>query len=116
LCVFLEPLDNCVPDISSSLREISWIRAVSLVEINAMSTIFTFDVPGLHLGLLGWVMDGGHTGELPRILTRCQEVDVLSSDLKTTKIVVRELDSWRSHLWRVDSLAVVNPEVRVESV
>ena len=116
MCIFLEPLDNCVPDISSSLREILWIRTVSLVEINAMSTILTFDMPGLHLRLLGWVMDGGHTGKLPRIFTSCQEVDVLSSDLETTKIVVRELDSWRSYFWRVDSLAVVNPEIRVESV
>lgn len=81
-----------------------------------MSTVLTLDVPGLHLRLLGWVMNGGHTGELPRILTCCQEVDVLSCDLKTTEIVVGELDGWGSHLWRVDSLAVVKPEVRVECV
>ena len=79
-----------------------------------MTTIDTVDVEDSHVLLLYWIMDLGHASILPGIFSSVEHENVFTSDLKPTKVIVGELNSWWCNFRAKYSLAVINPEALFE--
>jgi len=78
-----------------------------------MSATVALDVPDPVL----FVVISGHsfTGILPWILISCQEVNVLTNNIKASVMGVGRVSSWKSYIFREHILAEINPIISLKS-
>ena len=79
-----------------------------------MTTINTVNIESSHVLLLYWIVDRSHAGIVPGVFSSVKHENIFTGDLKPTKVIVGELNTWWCNVKAKYSLAVINPEGLVE--
>lgn len=81
-----------------------------------MRAVGALDVVGHHGLILLRILKVNHSSILPRVITSCQEKDILSSDVFGPEVGVGSIGIWDRELFSEDAATVVSEEGDIEIV
>lgn len=110
------PLANLLDSLGSTIYQNLWVIGWWSLEVDAMATIGTIDVAVLHAVFLLSFWKLFHASILPGVFSGVEEINVFFHEVGSMVHSINLFPTWTWHIWAKDSLAVVRPVGKVQSL